>query len=145
MHIRYSTLQTCNIPCIYKHTILYTLWIHCVVRYRMSYIRHRMLTYDIEKTYDIVHTISYVQECNIVYTISYIRYGIRHPKPDIRYRMWQESRWPPTTPAQGRILGPEDHYDLKGFSFIQTAKLAESEGTLRASGMRPGSIPINFS
>ncbi len=29
----------------------------------------------------------------------------------------------------------------KGFSFIQTAKLAESEGTLRASGMRPGSNP----
>ncbi len=29
----------------------------------------------------------------------------------------------------------------KGFSFIQAAKLAESEGTLRASGMRPGSNP----
>ncbi len=29
----------------------------------------------------------------------------------------------------------------KGFSFIQTAKLAESEGTLRASGMRPSSNP----
>jgi hypothetical protein len=29
----------------------------------------------------------------------------------------------------------------KGFSFIQTAKLAESEGTLSASGMRPGSNP----
>ena len=87
MHIRYRTLQTYDIACIYKHTISYTLWIHCVVRYRMSYIRHRMLTYDIVKTYDIVHTTSYVQQCNIVYTISYIRYGIRHPTPDIRYRM----------------------------------------------------------
>ena len=87
MHIRCRTLQTYDIACIYKHTISYTLWIHCVVRYRMSYIRHRMLTYDIVKTYDIVHTISYVQQCNIVYTISYIRYGIRHPTQDIRYRM----------------------------------------------------------
>ncbi len=87
MHIRYRTLQTYDIACIYKHTISYTLCIHCVVRYRMSYIRHRMLTYDIIQTYDIVHTISYVQQCNIVYTISYIRYGIRHPTPDIRYRM----------------------------------------------------------
>ena len=84
MHIRYRTLQTYDIACIYTHTISYTLWIHCVVRYRMSYIRHRMLTYDIVKTYDIVHTISYVQQCNIVYTISYIRYGIRHPD-ELRY------------------------------------------------------------
>ncbi len=30
---------------------------------------------------------------------------------------------------------------LKGISFIQTAKLTESEGTLRASGMRQGSNP----
>jgi hypothetical protein len=30
---------------------------------------------------------------------------------------------------------------VKGFSFIQTAKLAEREGTLRASGMRSGSNP----
>ena len=87
MHIRCRTLQTYDIACIYKHTISYTLWNHCVVRYRMQCIRHRMLTYDIIKTYDIVHTISYVQQCNIVYTISYIRYGIRHPTPDIRYRM----------------------------------------------------------
>ncbi len=37
------------------------------------------------------------------------------------------------------VVRVEKHF--KGFSFIQTAKLAESEGTLRASGMRPGSNP----
>ena len=50
MHIRYCTLQTYDIACIYKHTISYTLWINCVVQYHMLHIRHRMLTYDIQKT-----------------------------------------------------------------------------------------------
>ncbi len=95
MHIRYRTSQTYDIAWIYWHTISYTLWIHCVVWYCMLHIRHRMLTYDIVKTYDItIHTISYVQQSNIVYTISYdMVYDIQHRTydivcPDIRYRTW---------------------------------------------------------
>jgi hypothetical protein len=106
MHIRCRTLQTYDIACIYKHTISYTLWIHCVVQYRMLHIRpwHRMLTYDI--VYDIryciryAHTISYNTDIryrmnlltyDIVYvmdslcsTISYVIHTISHV--DIRYR-----------------------------------------------------------
>ena len=75
IHIRYRTLQTYDIACIYKHTISYTLWIHCVVRYRMLHIRHCMLTYDI--VYDIRYCIRYA------HTMSYIT--------DIRYRMYLQT------------------------------------------------------
>ena len=79
---------------------------HVDIRYRKN-IRYR--TYDIVcptmqyRIYDIVHTIWYTTS-NTWHTISYVQtYDI---VGDIRYRMWQESRWSNRDPKalQARII-----------------------------------------
>ena len=53
----------------------------------MSYTRCRIQGYDIVHTYDIGHTISYVQNPYVVHTISYVRYTARCRIHDVRRRV----------------------------------------------------------
>ena len=110
LHIRYRTstydivrqVRYVRYRIQYVHTTSYVLHVRCrtfcltydvvydmLTRCRTSVIRYRTSTYDINMTYDIVPTMSYVAYLYIARTTSYLRCCTRHRTSDVRCRTYR--------------------------------------------------------
>ena len=65
------------------YDVVYDVYTRC----RTSNIRCRTCTYDVDRTYDILRTMSWIHNLNIVRAMSYVRCDIRCRTSDLRCRV----------------------------------------------------------